>query len=84
MLTHAEIVQILNQEVYAADAKLVEARQVVDAIIAESPSGLPRPDGQHRITKALAVQNKAREALKRAVQRNCEFTLNGVVPQDLA
>jgi|HubBroStandDraft_5_1064220.scaffolds.fasta_scaffold537241_2 hypothetical protein len=83
MLTHAEIVEILNRDVYSADARLADAREVVDAIIAEVPGGLPHPDGQHRITNALNEQNKAREALKRAVQRSCEFTLNGVIPEDL-
>jgi hypothetical protein len=56
MLSRAEIVEILNREVYSADAGFAHA---------------------------LKEQNKAREALKRAVQRNCEFTLNGVIPEDL-
>jgi hypothetical protein len=83
MLSQAEIIEILNREVYSADATLADARQVVDAIITEVPGGLPHPDGQHRIANALKVQNKAREALKRAVQRNCAFTLNGVIQEDL-
>lgn len=83
MLSQTEIVEILNREVYSADARLTDARQVVDAILTEVPGGLPHPDGQRRIADALKEQNKAREALKRAVQRNCEFTLNGVIPEDL-
>jgi hypothetical protein len=83
MFTHAEIVEILNREVSSADARLKDARQIVDALISEAPGALPQPDGQHRITIAIKRQIMAREGVKVAVRRNCDFMLNGIVPEDL-
>lgn len=83
MLTHGEIVRILNRELDAASERLVEARANVGAIIAEVPGTLPQPDGLHRISNAMEEQNKAREALLIAVKRSCEFTVNGIIPEDL-
>jgi hypothetical protein len=45
MRTHAEIVEILNQDVYSAQARLKAARTVVDAIITDWSGTLPQPDG---------------------------------------
>ena len=83
MLTRAEIVEILKREVYAADARLRDARWKVDAILADIPGVLPQADGNERITMAINEQRKAREALKLAVSRNLGFTLDGIVPEDL-
>ena len=79
MLTHAEIVEILNREVRSAEARLKDARQSVDAMKAEVPS-LLQLDGNHRITNAIKEHVKAREAFQRAVKRNVAFTLNGIIP----
>ena len=83
MLTRDEITKLLNQEVYAADARLKAAREIMDAIIADTPSMLPTPDGQHRLENAFREHSKACEALALAVKRNGEFTLHRIVPEDL-
>jgi len=83
MLTHGEIARILNRDLDAASERLENARATVGTIIAEVPGMLPQPDGLHRITKAIEEQNKAREALLVAVKRSCEFTVNGIIPENL-
>jgi hypothetical protein len=83
MLTHGEIARILNRELDTASERLEDARANVGAIIAEVPGMLPQPDGLHRITNAMEEQNKARESLVTAVKRSCEFTVNGIIPEDL-
>jgi hypothetical protein len=83
MPTRTEITEILNREVNDANLRLREAHRAVDAIISETPGILPHPDGQYRIQNAIRHQASAREALQRAVNRNCDFTLNGIVPGDL-
>jgi len=81
--TRAEIIEFLNREVNSATARLAEARQNVDGIIDEVPGGLPQPDGLHRISNAVRERNKAREALKLAVERNYNFALYRIIPEDL-
>jgi len=81
MLTHAEIVEILNREVRSAEARLRDARQYVDAIKGEA--SLPQQDVNLRIANAIKEHAKARDALQRAVKRNVAFTLNGIIPEDL-
>jgi|HubBroStandDraft_3_1064219.scaffolds.fasta_scaffold690256_2 hypothetical protein len=78
-----KIIEILNQEVNSATARLTEASRKVDVIIDEVPGGLPQPDGLHRIDKAISERNKAREALKLALKRNCDFALYRIIPEDL-
>ena len=83
MLTHAEITEILKREVYAADERLRDASGKVDSILAEVPNSVQQPDGNYRVTKAMKEQASAREALAKAVKRNCDFTLKGIVPENL-
>ena len=83
MLTHEEIVNILNREVYFASENLAQARRNVDTIIAEGAGMLPQPDGMHRVAKASREHAQARDALELALRRHCEFTFRGVVPEDL-
>ena len=83
MLTHVEIAEFLNSQVHDADRRLTEARLKVDSIISEVPGALPHPDGTHRIATAIGERNSAREALLRAVKRSCDFTLYGIVPEEL-
>jgi len=83
VLTHAEIVEILNREVYSASERLTEARGNVDAIIAEVPGGLPQPDGRHKITNESREHTKAMNALELALKRHSEFSFDGVIPRDL-
>jgi hypothetical protein len=78
-----EITELLNREVSYANSRLTQARLRVDSIISEVPGALPQPDGNHRITIAVRERDSAREALLRAVKRTCNFTLYGIVPDDL-
>jgi hypothetical protein len=83
MFTDAEIVEILNGEVRSATARLKDARRIVDAIIAEGLGIRPQPDGNPRITSANKARIAASEALELALKRNVDFTLKGIVPEDL-
>ena len=82
MLTNAEIVEILNREVYSASERLTEARRNVDVISPGVPDTLPEPDGEHRITNASREHTKAMKALESALKRHSEFTFDGVIPED--
>ncbi len=83
MLTRTETLETLAGELYSAHKRFREARRYVDAIIAETPDAIPDPDRIHRMANAVREEKDAREALKRAVKRNSEFILNGIVPDDL-
>lgn len=81
--SRVEIIEILTREVNSATARLTEASRKVDAIIGQIPGGLPQPDGVHRIEEAIRERNKARDALKLAIKRNCDFALYRIIPEDL-
>lgn len=83
MPTHAEITEFLNRQMHDADCRLKEARLRVESIIAEVPGALPHPDGTHRIAIAIKERDSAREALQCAVKRSCDFTLYGIIPDEL-
>ena len=83
MLTHAEITEILNREVSYANSRLTDARLKVNSITSEVPGALPQPDGNHRIAIAMRERDSARDALLHAVKRTCNFTLYGIVPEEL-
>jgi hypothetical protein len=83
MLSHAEIIEILNRDVYSASERLTKARQKVDSIISEVPGELPQPDGQHRIMNASKEHTKAMRVLEVALKRHSGFTLNGIIPEEL-
>jgi hypothetical protein len=75
--------EILNRETRSAEARLLDARKAVDAIIAEPPGMLPNPDGIHRFSTAIRERLAAREVLELALKRNAAFSLGGIVPDDL-
>ena len=83
MLTRPEIADILKREVYAADARYKDARQILNTIISDVPGTIPHPDGTHRPSNAVKEEINAREALDRATKRNYDFTVNGIIPKDL-
>lgn len=82
-MKHEEISKILNQEVYNATAKLIEARAKLDCLISELPNEISGADKLRSISTAMSEREDARDALLLAVQRCSGFILNGIVPEDL-
>ena len=67
--------------------KAVRGRDLASALFAEVhrdiPSGLPYPDGTHRIKKVSREYSCSLNELSRAVQRMADFKIWGIVPEDL-
>ena len=78
-----EILQKLRRDVDAASARLVSANEDFDAIIRESPSGLPHPDGVHRIRNSAKALSIARQEHVEAVVRLNAFVSQGIVPNNM-
>jgi hypothetical protein len=83
MHTHAEIVEILNGEVYSATTRLVGARHAFDALLADASGEVLYFDQRFKIMDAAWEHQQARKALRLATTRNSEFTFNGTVPEDV-
>jgi hypothetical protein len=77
------ILQTLRRDVQTAKEKLTAASEEFDAIIRESPSGAPHPDGVQRIHNAAKALSIARQEHVEAFARLNAFVAQGLVPDDL-
>ena len=78
-----EILHTLQEDVRTAKQRLDAAMEKFDAVIQESPSALPHPDGVQRIHNAARVLNHAREEYVQAYVRLNAFVAEGIVPDNL-
>jgi hypothetical protein len=79
----AEILHTLQEDVRTAKQRLDAAMEKFDAVIQETPSALPHPDGVHRIHNAGRALNHAREEHVQAHVRLNAFVAQGIIPDDL-
>jgi hypothetical protein len=77
------ILQTMRRDVDAAKEKLASATEDFAAIIRESPSGVPHPDGVHRIHNAAKALSIARQEHVEAFVRLNAFVAEGIIPDNL-
>ena len=73
----------MTQEVLEATANKAEAFRKFEAIMLQSPVGLPHPDGVQRIKNASNELSIARKEMARAYERLSAYLDRGTVPGDL-
>jgi hypothetical protein len=78
-----KIREILRQEVLETTATLKELSEEFNALLNAIPSGVPYPDGTHRIQLASRTLSAARKDMIRAHSRLNDFLSRGVVPEEL-
>jgi hypothetical protein len=74
---------ILRREVQAASARAKTASDAFRAVMGDIPSGLPHPDGTHRIQNVSGELSAARKDMMKAHARLNDFLKSGIVPIDL-
>jgi hypothetical protein len=75
--------KVLQNELEAAQERRAAASAHFNAVMAEIPSGLPHPDGTHRIRLASREYSSALAEAFAAMTRLNEFLLHGTIPPDL-
>jgi hypothetical protein len=82
--------QVIESVLTALTDKVAEARKLTDeaaklfsAVITDVPSGMPHPDGTHRIQNASRQLAAARQELMKAHTRLNDFLNSGAVPEDI-
>jgi hypothetical protein len=78
-----KIREILRQEVLETTATLKAVSEEFNALLSAIPSGVPHPDGTHRIQVASRTLSAARKDMIRAHSRLNDFLSRGVVPEEL-
>jgi hypothetical protein len=78
-----QIRKVLQNELEAAQQRRVAASEQFTQIMAEVPSGLPHPDGTHRIRLASREYSGALAEAATAMARLNEFLIRGTIPPDL-
>jgi hypothetical protein len=77
------VLAILRAEVDRTQEEYTQSKKRFQAICKEVPSGLPHPDGTHRLQNAARAQTAAMVAYSNALQRFNELLLSGKDPDDL-
>jgi hypothetical protein len=70
----------LRQDLDAARKRAAIASAHFDDVVKKVPSGLPYPDGVHRMQKAASDYAEAQKAALAALMRLNEFLIYGTVP----
>jgi hypothetical protein len=83
MPSNRDIATVLNDDLLKARERHLKAVAEFDTVTADFPSGIPEPDGAFRIRKAGAAQVQTHQAWIKALQRFSDFTLRGIIPEDL-
>ena len=80
---HFELERRLKEELDNAHEEYARASREFDLMIMEIPSGIPQPDGGLRIRKGGEASRAALRKYTLALKRFSEYTLEGVVPEDM-
>ena len=75
--------ETLTQEVLETTVHKAEAFGKFEAIMLQTSSGLPHPDGVQRIKNASNELYIARKQMARAYARLSDYLDRGIVPEDL-
>jgi hypothetical protein len=78
------ITRILTSELAQDYSRHTAASKRFDDLVKEVPSGLPHPDGCERIHAAGRDASVTLEAYVFALRRYADFSVHGIVPDDLA
>jgi len=82
-LDREQVRQVLQNELEAAQERRIAASEQFTQVMAEVPSGLPHPDGTHRIRLASREYSGALTEAATAMTRLNEFLVRGTIPPDL-
>jgi hypothetical protein len=77
------ILLTLRRDAETAKEKLAAATEKFDAMMRESPSALPHPDGVQRIHNAAKALSIARQEHVEAFVRLNAFVAEGIIPDNL-
>jgi hypothetical protein len=86
MLGYREYVEIeerLKGDLEQARAQYQAACGEFDLLVKDIPSGIPHPDGELRIRQTGEASRAALQTYTLALKRFSQYTLSGIVPQDL-
>ena len=72
----------LMQELLETSARAKNASEVFSALMKETPSGLPHPDGAQRIQNASHELSVARTEMEKAHSRLNLYLSRGILPDD--
>ena len=75
--------ETLTEEVLQTTANKADAFRKFEAIMLQTPSGLPHPDGVQLIKNASNELSVARKEMARAHERLGNYLDYGIVPEDL-
>jgi hypothetical protein len=78
-----QIRKVLQSELEAAQQRRIAASEQFTQIMADVPSGIPHPDGTHRIRLASREYSGALAEVSAAMARLNEFLIRGTIPPDL-
>src|SRR5207248_1275637 len=74
---HHRISCVLKEDLVQAKKQLTAASTEFAAVMRDTPSGLPHPDGTQRIQNASRAYARARENMMNAIRRLNAFTIQG-------
>jgi hypothetical protein len=80
---HLEIEERLKCDLDKARAEYQAACGEFHSLVKEIPSGIPQPDGELRLRHAGEASRVALQNYTVALKRFSQYTLSGVVPEDL-
>jgi len=82
MLTRAQIEEVLTNAVNEATEAVYAAKEYMNTLVADIPSGLPASDSQLAMKQASAAHLAALEKLRDALKRWNDYAMHGKAPQD--
>jgi len=72
---------LLIEEVNRTQSEYQRTKKTFASVMADIPSGLPRPDGQERIRIAGKANSHALDAWVKALEELNQYCLKGSVPE---
>jgi hypothetical protein len=78
-----EVLKVLRDDLEKGRKQSRLASDCFDAVIKDSPSGLPCPDDTERIRNAWAEYSESLKLMMSAMTRLNAFVVHGTVPHDL-
>jgi hypothetical protein len=82
-VSQSSIAAKLQWEVSSATERADAANAVFHALMRDSPSDMPHPDGSQRLHDASRELTAARQAMMEATLRLNDFLNHGTIPEDL-
>lgn len=80
---YQEIEERLKGDLEKARAEYQAACGEFHSLVKDIPSGIPQPDGELRLRQTGEASRAALQNYTRALTRFSQYTLSGIVPEDL-